>query len=170
MIPAPPVRLEHLIDRPVCNAIVAFEPPDAFQPARMASAGRHNDEMFRVDTELSLRLQSVLSTRFSIHCTCDDLIEIYRYTRGQYVELHADTPRRIARGRLSDATLLIYLNDDFDGGRTLFPLHDLAIAPSTGSALIFEHGVPHAAEAVRSGVKFVARLNLAYSVLTATEN
>lgn len=161
--PMRPLLLDELIDGVCCCAILEAAPQACFRPARLASTGRRNHEMFRFDAALAHRLQTGLEQQFAIRCACDDLIETYRYAEGQHIDLHIDSPRRLAGGRMSDATLLIYLNDGFDGGRTLFPSHDLAVAPRAGNAVLFAHGVPHAAEAVRSGVKFIARLSVAYA-------
>ena len=37
------------------------------------------------------------------------------------------------------ATALVYLSDDFIGGETIFPAHNLTIRPQQGTALLFVH-------------------------------
>lgn len=72
------------------------------------------------------------------------------------------------------ATLLVYLNDDFTGGQTVFPRapnpsnHEgLSVAPETGKAILFYNMLPdgnmddlsqHGSEIVTSGTKYVANL------------
>jgi hypothetical protein len=62
------------------------------------------------------------------------------------------------------ATFLIYLNDDFEGGETVFPKAGLSVRPAKGDALFFanvdEAGAPdprslHAGLPVAAGEKWI---------------
>ena len=59
-----------------------------------------------------------------------------------HVDYLADTPENsaqlAARGQRV-TTLLVYLNQDFDGGETAFPRLDVSFKPPAGSALIFHN-------------------------------
>jgi len=48
---------------------------------------------------------------------------------------------------------LVYLNDDFKGGETTFPYHNLTVKPETGTVLVFPPTwqYPHRGMPVRSG-------------------
>jgi predicted 2-oxoglutarate/Fe(II)-dependent dioxygenase YbiX len=48
-----------------------------------------------------------------------------------------------------------YLNDDFEGGRTLFPALDYAVTPEAGRAVLFPSTYLHGSEPVIKGRKFV---------------
>jgi hypothetical protein len=58
-------------------------------------------------------------------------------------------------------TLLMYLNDDFDGGETSFRSYKSgeedpivqSIVPKTGSVLLFDHAQEHQGNIVRNGRK-----------------
>jgi len=64
---------------------------------------------------------------------------------------------------------MIYLMDDCEGGETLLldPNHErnppLAFAPTKGRALIFEHGVFHSGNRLKSGEKRAVRLDVLYT-------
>ena len=92
-----------------------------------------------------------------------ETIQCVRYKRGQKFRAHFDGG--IDLPRLT--TYLLYLNDDFTGGETYFPVLDHAVAPMAGACLRFpscdregrvlwqsEHGgLP-----VREGVKYALNI------------
>jgi hypothetical protein len=55
---------------------------------------------------------------------------------------------------------MIYLNDDFTGGETLF--ENCTIRPQTGMALFFIHHIRHKGETVAAGRKYVLRTDVMY--------
>jgi hypothetical protein len=59
-------------------------------------------------------------------------------------------------------TLLLYLDDDCDGGETDFPEQDIRVTPRRGDALWFQHRVLHAGRPVARGVKHVLRGDALY--------
>ncbi len=88
-------------------------------------------------------------------------LRVYRYDVGHHFGLHNDQSytRGDARSLL---TLLVYLDDDFDGGETEFPDEHQTIAPSTGDALWFQHALLHAGKQVTRGTKYVLRTDVLY--------
>ena len=60
----------------------------------------------------------------------------------------------------SQFTLMVYLNDDLQGGETTFTR--LSIKPETGTALLFFHQIEHAGAPVTTGVKYVLRTDVMY--------
>lgn len=69
------------------------------------------------------------------------------YSKGQEYQAHFDTvDEQTAMGqKLAQlygqraVTMLIYLNDDFEGGETYFPLLDQKVTPSQGTAVVFKN-------------------------------
>ena len=87
----------------------------------------------------------------------------YRHHYDFLMPKHVDFPRG---GHRRD-TVLVYLNDDFDGGATEFPRHNLQIAPQHGSILHFcsmnndgtvDQDSLHAGLPVSNGEKWLASL------------
>ena len=92
-----------------------------------------------------------------------EALTILRYLPGQQFRLHADTLPGVRNQRVM--TVILYLNDSFEGGETVFPLHDLRIVPRAGDALIFDNvdasgqalaQARHAGDPVTRGVKWIA--------------
>ena len=102
-----------------------------------------------------------------------ELTNVLRYERGQQYKPHYDfiTPKEaeafgaeLERIGQRIATLLVYLNDDYEGGETAFPHLDWRYKGQPGDALIFwnlsEQGVPepksvHAGLPVTNGEKWL---------------
>jgi prolyl 4-hydroxylase len=67
--------------------------------------------------------------------------QMQRYNESEYVLHHLDCFNTVNKKTTENdkiATLLIYLNDDFEGGETSFNKLNLKIKPEKGSALYFE--------------------------------
>ncbi|MFD2787523.1 prolyl hydroxylase family protein [Hymenobacter rubripertinctus] len=84
----------------------------------------------------------------------------YRYDVGQRFNRHKDGSIRPDDATASRWTLLLYLNDDFEGGATEF--EDLTIAPRQGAALAFRHELRHKGCPVTAGRKYVLRTDVLY--------
>lgn len=87
----------------------------------------------------------------------------YRYDMGDRFIRHRDGAKNMY-GQTSKWTVLVYLNDDFTGGDTVFyPETDsgvcgnLVVKPMKGTMVLFEHRTWHASTPVQSGTKFVLR-------------
>ena len=65
-------------------------------------------------------------------------------------------------GERSLLTLMVYLNEDFEGGETAFLELDQVIVPRRGMALLFQHMVLHEGREVRAGTKYVLRTDVFY--------
>lgn len=94
---------------------------------------------------------------------CGEPLHMLRYTSGQEYKPHTDSMPGEANPRAW--TVLIYLNDGYEGGATRFPKLDLQVKGSPGDALIFcnvfADGRPdpstlHAGLPVTNGAKWLA--------------
>jgi len=86
----------------------------------------------------------------------------YRYTPGQRFAPHYDGAFTRSAQETSLLTLIVYLNEDFAGGRTAFLDFDLEAIPKTGTALVFQHRLLHEGCIVQSGVKYAMRSDVMY--------
>ena len=78
--------------------------------------------------------------------------KVVRYEIGGHYNIHIDNgPNQEHR----HFTVLCYLNDDLDGGETIFPDIDVAVQPIAGRAIAFPCEYRHGALAVKRGVKYV---------------
>jgi len=94
----------------------------------------------------------------------------YRYDPGMLFDWHQDATFERDTGEQSFWTLLVYLNEGFDGGETSFndecsdeSFDEFQVTPETGLGLFFLHPVHHKGEPVVSGRKYVLRTDVMYA-------
>ena len=87
----------------------------------------------------------------------------YRYAPGQRFAPHYDGAFCRNPSEQSELTFMVYLNDGFVGGRTVFLDHGVEVAPRAGLALLFQHQLLHEGCEVEAGVKYVLRSDVMYA-------
>lgn len=92
----------------------------------------------------------------------NERLRFYLYEVGQHFGAHTDGYFQRENGERSFLTLMIYLNDDFTGGETLFLKREKIIAPKRGTALLFTHHQWHAGLKVNSGCKYILRTDVMF--------
>jgi Rps23 Pro-64 3,4-dihydroxylase Tpa1-like proline 4-hydroxylase len=132
-----------------------------------ASVGNYSSLEVEVDQtfrDASLRkLKTLQETIFpQIHSYVEDCsgeplkmesFTLVRYTKGQFFSEHSDGGEGFSR-KLS---IVIYLNDDYEGGEIYFRNLNLTMKPRTNSLVIFPstEEFVHEAKPVLSGTKYV---------------
>lgn len=115
------------------------------------------DTLFKDIIERAADLMEVDITRV------EDL-QCVRYGEGQLYKSHFDS---FETGLKRKATLLVYLNDDYEGGETIFPEIGFSISPKKGMALAFVNLDEqnndliyslHGGAPVTAGVKFACNI------------
>lgn len=93
----------------------------------------------------------------------NERLRFYRYRAGQRFAPHMDHWYRPSPTRITLHTVLIYFNDDFDGGETRFcdPLEEVVV-PRVGLAAIFQHKLRHEGCVVRRGTKYAMRTEVVF--------
>jgi hypothetical protein len=91
----------------------------------------------------------------------NERFRFYRYDPGQTFRWHVDGAFERPNGERSRITLIVYLNDDFEGGETRFG--NAVVQPVTGMALFFIHQLAHEGAPVTRGRKYVMRTDVMYS-------
>ncbi|WP_167086075.1 2OG-Fe(II) oxygenase [Massilia frigida] len=86
-------------------------------------------------------------------------LRFYKYAAGQRFKMHKDGPWS-EDGLSSKLTFLVYLNQGYEGGDTVFK--EFRVTPRTGSALLFVHDTWHEGAALAGGVKYVLRSDVMY--------
>lgn len=139
---------------------------------------RDNDRMVltapELASELFARLQAVLPSELvddqgARHrlVGLNERFRFCRYTGGQSFRIHQDGAHARRPGLRSRLTVQVYLDEAFRGGRTRFYRDRRggelgAIAPRTGTAIVFDHDLWHDGEAVTEGTKHVMRTDVMY--------
>lgn len=98
----------------------------------------------------------------------NERLRCYEYQPGHRFAPHSDGAFIRSDWERSWYTYMVYLNEGFEGGETVFFVEpELIIRPRTEAALIFQHPIIHEGSEVRSGVKYVVRTDLMYRKKTA---
>lgn len=156
-----------------CRSISTGAALRGFVPAAVLSHGsekmlphvRNNERVIWDDPELA----ALLWSRLAPLCPAiegytavglNPKMRSYRYLPGQRFKMHKDGSITLANGDQSHLTFMVYLNDGFEGGATLF--RDVPILPVAGMALLFLHPTWHEGQALISGEKLVLRSDVLY--------
>jgi hypothetical protein len=94
----------------------------------------------------------------------NERFRFYRYDVGQKFDWHTDGYYERPNGERSQLTFMVYLNEGFVGGSTLFEVlsRTIDVVPRTGMALVFKHKLLHTGAEVRAGRKYVLRTDVMY--------
>lgn len=127
-----------------------------------------------IAAELWARIRAALPAKYFVgpwRASClNERLRFLRYSRGDFFRPHFDGCFRNERtGEVSQVTVMLYLNEGFVGGETTFPdpCRDRAdaevlFAPTTGAALVFDHGTFHSGALVADGVKYAIRTDIMF--------
>ncbi|MBI1184485.1 oxidoreductase, 2OG-Fe(II) oxygenase [bacterium] len=96
----------------------------------------------------------------SVAVGLNELFRFYKYEPNQEFKRHRDQSYIRSEFESSFYTLIIYLNDGFIGGETIF--NGLKIKPKKGNCLIFFHDLEHEGAKLISGIKYVLRTDIMY--------
>ncbi len=101
----------------------------------------------------------------------NERLRFYKYDPGQRFAPHFDGYFERRNWDRSELTFMVYLNDNFTGGDTVFYYgkERLRVSPRVGSALVFVHKQLHEGAAVESGTKYVMRSDVMYGGRGAEE-
>lgn len=102
----------------------------------------------------------------------DSRFRFYRYDPGQRFKRHKDGRVQVANGDTSRLTFLIYLNDGYVGGETVFSdhtfengqtdIHEIRVSGTQDMGLFFVHERKHEGAPIQSGRKYVLRTDVLY--------
>ncbi|WP_241480870.1 2OG-Fe(II) oxygenase [Leisingera sp. ANG-M6] len=136
---------------------------------------RNNDRVIFDDPALAAALWQKVSPFFSAPFKgaavvgVNERFRLYRYHPGHFFDWHQDGEYRSAHGTVSRFTVMLYLNEGFEGGGTSFAdvfspfrFADFTIQPATGKALFFHHPLSHRGDPVVSGVKYALRTDVMF--------
>lgn len=160
-----------------CEELVALAESVGFEPAGVRTAGgpvampqiRNNDRaMLEHPTWVALiweRVQALPLPELDgqVPIGLPKALRFYRYRPGQRFKMHKDGPWQES-GHTSKLTLLIYLNQGYQGGETDF--REFAIQGEAGMGLLFVHDTWHEGASLVEGTKYVLRSDLLYGAST----
>ena len=176
------IVFEDAVPLDICQAIIDKHIADGMNPN---SGGQSRQESFTQVTEevenrgISLGMDPLhyhiiaeaITKNIGIPHSYIEAIDIYNYNVGQYLDLHHDYPyapefiNYYSHGGDRVGTGVLYLNDDFDGGHTIFPKLGVDVKPKAGSILHFRQSYKdeainwatiHESSKITRGTKWVA--------------
>lgn len=93
----------------------------------------------------------------------NERIRFYRYQPGQRFSPHMDHWYQPSDTEITLLTVLVYFNDDFEGGDTRFVEQiESNVKPAPGLVALFQHKIRHEGAEVLSGTKYAARSDVLY--------
>jgi hypothetical protein len=126
-------------DAPPCNTLYTFN---------------HN----QLAGEISVRLTKRL--RWDRAVEVNPYFRLYLNKPGTRVPPHHDSSRSLPSGVASTHSLLIYLNDAYEGGQTFFSRSNEMIEPVEGHAIAFPHSLHHEGMEVKACNKITLRSDI----------
>lgn len=90
----------------------------------------------------------------------NERLRYYQYEIGQLFSRHFDILYRINDNTRTFLTFIVYLNDEFEGGQTIFDSE--IIVPKAGDAILFPHELKHEGATVTRGCKIILRSDVIY--------
>jgi predicted 2-oxoglutarate/Fe(II)-dependent dioxygenase YbiX len=185
-----------------CERLIAITESLGYVPDAAVSlprSVRHNDSLtWVVDDETSdliwTRCESFIDRNNQIFygskaCGLNNRFRFYRYAKDDYFSPHTDgswpgskvVNRQLVHNafddRWSQLTLLLFLNEDFEGGSTEFQIRSqndnasetVAVRTPRGGALCFPHGSHpmhclHSSGPVTKGVKYIIRSDVLFEI------
>ncbi|MFK7789387.1 MAG: 2OG-Fe(II) oxygenase [Phycisphaeraceae bacterium] len=179
------VTIDNFLTTEQCHHLIDISEQGGFEAASVRLPGgakrrtdiRNNDRYMIDDEELANSLWNgaeLFSDAFDFEqrpVCLNERIRFYRYDPEQRFKRHRDGIE-IIRDLTSKVTFMVYLNEDFEGGSTVFSdftfedgkrlEEKLDIAPKTGTALMFIHQLWHEGQILTTGRKYVLRTDVLY--------
>jgi len=76
----------------------------------------------------------------------EDFLGVVHWETGSYLKVHVDDLGYVTENHLP---IIIYLNDNYEGGEIKFETHDLSIKPKTGDLVVFPGNMHYAHEVTK---------------------
>ena len=166
--------IENFFSKEECNRFIQRSESIGYKEAtintergsQLVKHVRNNERVLITDDELAKDLWQRLSEFApakigkSIAVGLNELFRFYRYKPGQKFNRHLDESFIRNESEASYYTFMIYLNEEYTGGETVFD--NITIEGKQGMGLIFLHSLPHEGAEVLKGTKYVLRTDIMY--------
>ncbi|NBO99445.1 MAG: 2OG-Fe(II) oxygenase [Proteobacteria bacterium] len=174
------IEINNFLTHEECDEIIELS-GDKLLPSTVYD---HQKNVYNVETRKSQqcwlkddipevkRISDRIKNTTNTHTKYIEDLQVVNYSPSGFFNPHYDACegdesycKRLNKNGPRYLTVLIYLNDDFTGGETVFPAINKSVKPEKGKAVIFQNvdgnGViieqaVHAGEPVKSGQKWIA--------------
>lgn len=107
----------------------------------------HNKEIGELLYDIRIRTQDKIKELYKIENVYADLTQLIRWFDGMEQPVHADDMTNAGPGyewfNHRHFGTIIYLNDDYDGGKTYYPQYNFEITPKSGMLAIHPGDTDH---------------------------
>ena len=112
-----------------------------------------SDSLVQTFCEEGEKIENKILSLFNNVDRCNSMRKIRRLKAGEYIHSHVDLipSENVAKIKFG---IILYLNDDFDGGEIYYKDIDLTIKPKKNSILIHESTIPHEVLRVVNGKRY----------------
>ena len=109
---------------------------------------RHSESAFLLDQfedEKISKIKEKIADYTNTSINNQEIIQVTKYTSGGYYKAHYDHSESLYQNDISRLagprvlTCLIYLNDKFKGGETIFPKMGVKLTPRVGTMIVFKN-------------------------------
>jgi len=188
--------IENFLTQEECQNLIIFSENKSYEEATVSLKSgaimmkniRNNDRLIYEDAQLAQKYWQKLKefcpkfiseivkeeTQNYKATELNPLFRFYKYESNQRFKKHIDgriNLEKEGKNQESRITFMIYLNEDFEGGQTVFDYKNnneievIEIQPKTGTALCFVHELKHEGKAVLKGKKYVLRSDIMFQVV-----
>lgn len=177
------VEVRGVLTRRECDALIAATEARGYEPAllnrgfgrqELVPSTRRGDRRIVDDARLA-RLLFERVRPFAPEVVgayrlvgLNERLRFLKYAPGDYFRRHRDGcyERADGTGERSFLTLLLYLNDEYDGGFTTLFNHEheeTRVAPEPGLVLLHDHALLHESPDLKLGLKYAIRTDVMYA-------
>jgi len=171
--------VENFLTPEECKGFIDFSEKEGYSEALIRARGqgevmnkdvRDNDRVIWDNPQVATQIFEMIKDLVPYNIDgyepigLNERFRFYRYKDGQRFRPHVDGAFKRSDTEVSLLTLLLYLNEEFEGGETNLIILNENIKPKTGMLLIFDHKILHAGSSVTSGTKYVLRTDVMYKL------
>lgn len=169
------VEQKNFLGREQCAAIIEIAKKTGWKDGILGARDRVADVVWLYSNdEVLARLRERVAEITGLPINQQEVIHVTRYGVGGEYKAHHDYFGNTVNDRTK--TVLVYLNDDFDGGETYFPVLNQSIHPEAGKLVLWDNqtnGIPnadtlHAGLPVTKGTKYLLSVWIRQNKLSAT--
>lgn len=168
---------ENFLTPEECKGFIDFSEKQGYNEALIRTRGegevmnkdiRDNDRVIwdntKVAEQLFEQVKDMLPTIEDWEPTgLNERFRFYRYKDGQKFKPHVDGAHKRSDTEVSLITMLLYLNEGFEGGSTFLIGINEEVKPKEGMLLFFDHKILHSGASVTEGTKYVLRTDVMYT-------
>lgn len=153
-------EIENFISEDLCSHILSFVNLDGDEGWQNTHPGTTNsvmtEEKLKSFQETTYKLEKEISKLFLNATKCSSITNVRRLIEGEHMPMHEDLGYN-----LKDAILygiVIYLNENFDGGELYYKNFNLKIKPKKNSMIIHKATNAHEVLTVTNGKRYCLSL------------